>query len=248
MGIGSYYRLVGRVDNEESNTSRQGCNCRDLASTSPQQDRYACTTGAIIGFVAGLIIISVMQLTATNTRIKDTSAWSPALGIFDDSDWYLQRFDGSLRASNRFRGPPSEDIDNAWNDILFPEGGLIRLKQDQLDKINASKYAAQYTNGMGGGYIVGVEVLHQLHCVNMLRQATYMEYYLPRMNEWRDGETLRYHLGTLSLFREDVLVTDRILDHCVDMLRQKVRPRNILALLTVLIQLKSSCAILILEL
>ena len=44
-------------------------------------------------------------------------------------------------------------------------------------------------------FAFGIEVFHQLHCVNMLRQATYMDYYLPRNKEWEDQKTLRYHLG-----------------------------------------------------
>ncbi|THC96955.1 hypothetical protein EYZ11_003563 [Aspergillus tanneri] len=132
------------------------------------------------------------------------STWSPALEIYDDT-LSPQRFNGALREGNAYRGPPSQDIDDAWDKILYHGGALVRISRAQLLKINASEYAAEYTQEMGGGYIAGIEVFHQLHCVNMLRKATYMDYYLPRMDEWKDQQTLRYHL-----------------DHCLDMLRQKL--------------------------
>lgn len=152
-----------------------------------------------VGLILG-IILSSLTFVIISTELKDkcvqqVSTWSPALEIFNDQDLTQQRFDGALRDPNKFRGPPSQDIDDAWEEITYPSGGLVRLSKDQLDRINASEYAAEYTEEMGGGYIAGIEVFHQLHCVNMLRQATYMDYYLPRNKEWEDQKTLRYHLG-----------------------------------------------------
>lgn len=47
------------------------------------------------------------------------------------------------------------------------------------------------------GYRVGLEVFHQLHCLNLLRMATYPEYYTKV--EWSDTndkpERVRAHLG-----------------------------------------------------
>lgn len=41
-----------------------------------------------------------------------------------------------------------------------------------------------------------VEALHQLHCLNMLRQATYEDYYRDKPGPWEDSpEILRFHLG-----------------------------------------------------
>lgn len=48
------------------------------------------------------------------------------------------------------------------------------------------------------GYRVGLEVFHQLHCLNLLRMATYPEYYTKLW--WSDTndkpERVRGHLGT----------------------------------------------------
>ncbi|KAH8632062.1 hypothetical protein IG631_13745 [Alternaria alternata] len=51
------------------------------------------------------------------------------------------------------------------------------------------------------GYRVGLEVFHQLHCLNLLRMSTYPDYY-PKL-WWSDTndkpEKVRAHLGKLAL-------------------------------------------------
>lgn len=151
--------------------------------------------GVVVGIALSFIVFMITSIGSKDTCTRKTSVWSPALGVYKDNELSVQRWNGALRDSNKFRGPPSQEIDDAWKEITYPEGGLVRLSKDQLIKINASEYAAEYTEEMGGGYIAGIEALHQLHCVNMLRQATYMDYYLPKNEEWKDRKTLRYHLG-----------------------------------------------------
>jgi hypothetical protein len=44
--------------------------------------------------------------------------------------------------------------------------------------------------------MASVEVLHQLHCLNMLRQASYEDYYKDKAQAWKDSpQTLRWHFG-----------------------------------------------------
>ncbi|KAL2818340.1 hypothetical protein BJX63DRAFT_384022 [Aspergillus granulosus] len=154
-----------------------------------------------LGALLSVAVTSLSSPTESRTRTdcdctRTLSAYSPALEIFSDSDLTTERFNGALRVPNRFRGSPSQEIDDAWDEILYAEGGLVRLTRAEVELVNASEFAAEYTQDLGGGYIAGVEVFHQLHCLNMLRQVTYLDYYAPRKVEWaRDPETWRYHLG-----------------------------------------------------
>ncbi|KAI9372942.1 hypothetical protein BJX61DRAFT_410985 [Aspergillus egyptiacus] len=198
------YKVITRdLDDPEASPNDQE------EPTPPSRLSLSTWCTPLAAFTLGVILTTLVTLSssppATNLCTRTVSAYSPALSIFTDDDLTTQRFNGALRDPNRFRGPPSQSIDDAWDEILYVEGGLVRLSEEEVQKINASEYAAEYTEEMGGGYIAGVEVFHQLHCVNMLRKATYMEYYLPRMEEWADRKTLRFHL-----------------DHCIDMLRQKL--------------------------
>ncbi|POS78536.1 hypothetical protein DHEL01_v203068 [Diaporthe helianthi] len=153
--------------------------------------------GIFIGILLSLLAFStVALLQPKNKCTQKMTAWSPALEIFNDDDWQFQRFNGTLRVPHELSALPSDEIDEKWDKITFANGGLVRLSKDDVHRINASEYAAEYTEEMGGGYMGAFEVFHGLHCLNMLRQASYMDHYLPKKKEWRDDpETLRFHLG-----------------------------------------------------
>lgn len=52
--------------------------------------------------------------------------------------------------------------------------------------------------------MASVEALHLLHCLNMLRQATYEDYYKDKPGPWEDSpQVLRFHLGELAISYEE---------------------------------------------
>lgn len=83
---------------------------------------------------------------------------------------------------------------------LTAAGGVISISDETLRAVNAStEFSVKLAPEIGGGYMASVEVLHQLHCLNMLRQATYEDYYRDKAGPWEDSpQTLRYHLGRPS--------------------------------------------------
>jgi Mycotoxin biosynthesis protein UstYa len=168
-------------------------------------NRRSILVGIVLGFVMSFAVFVITAMEPKDKCTRTMSIWSPALEIYNDNELSIQRFHGALRKPNEFRGPPSQDIDDSWEEITYSQGSLVRLSKAQLDRINASEFAAEYTEEMGGGYIAGIEAFHQLHCLNMLRQATYMDYYLPKNEEWRkDPETMRYHLGQSPKLEQDL--------------------------------------------
>lgn len=76
-------------------------------------------------------------------------------------------------------------------------GGVISISNETLHAVNASAaYSVELAPEIGGGFMASVEALHQLHCLNMLRQATYEDYYRDKPGPWEDSpQVLRYHLG-----------------------------------------------------
>ena len=76
-------------------------------------------------------------------------------------------------------------------------GGVINISEETLHAVNASAPSSvKLAPEIGGGYMASVEALHQLHCLNMLRKATYEDYYQDKPGPWEDSpQTLRYHLG-----------------------------------------------------
>jgi hypothetical protein len=67
-----------------------------------------------------------------------------------------------------------------------------------LEIIDMPKTHLRATNPKTGveGYRVGLEVFHQLHCINLLRQVTYKDYYEPLGGNFAGGkEELQMHTG-----------------------------------------------------
>lgn len=73
--------------------------------------------------------------------------------------------------------------------ITEEELAIIDMPKSHL-KVKHPKTGAE-------GYRVGLEVFHQLHCINMLRQATYKEHYIELGGDFVNGDEpqLRMHLG-----------------------------------------------------
>lgn len=73
------------------------------------------------------------------------------------------------------------------------------------------------------GYRVGLEVFHQLHCINLLRQVTYKDYYVELGNGNFAGgdEELQIHTGQYTETIHYLLLTS--IDHCLEILRMNVQ-------------------------
>ncbi|KAH7069969.1 hypothetical protein BKA63DRAFT_92591 [Paraphoma chrysanthemicola] len=92
-------------------------------------------------------------------------------------------------------GLPSPKIDTAWHHLLEPT--TIRVTASELARSNQSSIELP----VGGGYMAWLGVFHELHCIKMIRQWVYRDYYHPNLTS-DDFEELSIHA-----------------DHCLDILR-----------------------------
>ncbi|KAI9641396.1 hypothetical protein NHQ30_010198 [Ciborinia camelliae] len=100
------------------------------------------------------------------------------------------------------------DVDKAWSAISYDIGDQMILP-DQLDNISMPKTHLKVKDPKTGveGYRVGLEVFHQLHCINLLRQVTYRDWYEDISGEFKEGQKgLQMHT-----------------DHCLEILRMNVQ-------------------------
>ncbi|KAH7109478.1 hypothetical protein B0J11DRAFT_601694 [Dendryphion nanum] len=115
----------------------------------------------------------------------------------------IVRFDGRFWPESKFKGPPTPKRDEAWSELTNHGGGVYKISKETLIAINASEHTVQFPDGT---YAAGFEIVHYLHCLSFLRQATYEDAYKNKASPWTDSEaTVRVHL-----------------DHCIDILRQKL--------------------------
>ncbi|KAF1992928.1 hypothetical protein P154DRAFT_557963 [Amniculicola lignicola CBS 123094] len=101
----------------------------------------------------------------------------------------------------------THETENAWVDIAELPDQMITL--EDFPKLQKPATSLRVTNPKTGetGYRVGLEVFHQLSCLNMIRIATYPDYHLKM--EWSDENDSPEHV------REH-------LDDCIETLRMSL--------------------------
>ncbi|OAQ76521.1 hypothetical protein VFPBJ_08881 [Purpureocillium lilacinum] len=118
-------------------------------------------------------------------------AYSPA---WEAIKWEPRLFESQIEASNSFKGPPRPELDEAWNKLLGPTS--IRVSKETLDRINRTSVPLLD----GSGYMAGLDVYHQLHCLRYVRRYLHKDYY-----NMTEEKNLGQHI-----------------DHCLDNLRQYI--------------------------
>ncbi|KAG1768902.1 hypothetical protein EV702DRAFT_979146, partial [Suillus placidus] len=119
----------------------------------------------------------------------------------------IARFNGTLDFPSIYRGPPSPEIDTAW-DRISRNVGPTRMTREEMLKAGATDLHSKvrYPDKIGGGFMVSLDSAHQMHCVNLLRKASWLEYYESTDRSFQaTPEMVRLHF-----------------DHCIEMIRQSI--------------------------
>jgi hypothetical protein len=99
--------------------------------------------------------------------------------------------------SPKFMGQPRPEMDEAWHDLL--SGTLMRFSAGEMAQANATSLSHK-----DGGYVAGLGVSHNLHCIKRLKQYMHPAYYYP-------------DLATAS--EEEKKELEEHADHCLEALR-----------------------------
>ncbi|KAG1728438.1 hypothetical protein EDB19DRAFT_1746780 [Suillus lakei] len=195
------YSPVDTVDDDEKlldDVQRFGVEPRPKSRTL----RLWLTHGVLI---CTSVLFFTLWMRTPSTYLRDIpSIYSPASVVVEPM---IVRFNGTLDFPSIYRGPPSPEIDAAWNRISR-HVGITRMTHEEMLKAGVTDFRSKvrYPDKIGGGYMVSLEVGHQLHCLNLLRKASWLEYY-----------------GSIDTsFRNTPEVVRQHLDHCLEMTRQNI--------------------------
>lgn len=126
------------------------------------------------------------------------------------------RADGSMHVpvpavdkyGRRFSGPPTEEVDAAWEELIF--GRYVNFRDEEVKWMNRDSGVPDLTftnmtipKQLVPGIYGGPDMLHSLHCVNGLRKHLDMAYY-----EGEPGIPKEYQ--KMHIY------------HCIEQLRQAV--------------------------
>lgn len=115
-------------------------------------------------------------------------------------------------------------VENLVGDQWISRSALAKLEMPETSlRVNHPQTGEE-------GYRVGMEVFHQLHCLNLLRRVTYKEYYEPLGGELSvSREKLQKHTGAIIQFAIVSLLDSNSqsvwqnfgcwIDHCIEVLR-----------------------------
>ncbi|KAK3351077.1 hypothetical protein B0H65DRAFT_567985 [Neurospora tetraspora] len=136
----------------------------------------------------------------TDYVVKDTpEVFSPAIKA---TEWKEVVFHNNFEDKTRWQGPPNDEVDKAWRD-LYIDIGVIKIPKEDAEKLPNQTLPIP---GEEDGYIVGLEVYHQLHCLDLIRKHFYPERY-GGDRDMTEQQRKEYWIH---------------LEHCIDNLRQTI--------------------------
>ncbi|KAI3554526.1 hypothetical protein CABS03_07788 [Colletotrichum abscissum] len=165
------------------------------------------------GWLLSVILLGILAFRDGNLREDDcfveTSAFSPLMEHIPHR-FVQARTNGSLEYPSKFRGRPSQELDENWDRISIFRPLDIPVSNEEYNKFGESlQTAVRSQTHPDSGFFVQPEFSHQLHCVSLLRKAIYynIDYYRETGFDFRgnDEQMIQTHI-----------------DHCIEILRQFV--------------------------
>ncbi|KAM7200790.1 protein of unknown function (DUF3328) domain containing protein [Rhypophila sp. PSN 637] len=146
----------------------------------------------------GLFIVSVVCLGVSYRQSRQSYTWhleqtigySPFLERLDLGEGVPRLEENELfdrpSAYKIYRGPPSKEVDDAWEAIS--EVGVVLISGDEVRKVgkNTSKTVKAPPHwGYGDdAYLAQVDGQHRIHCLNVLRKwMHYDHYFKPKLGD-----------------------------------------------------------------
>ncbi|KAI1126941.1 hypothetical protein F5Y10DRAFT_293286 [Nemania abortiva] len=128
--------------------------------------------------------------------------YSPA---FEAVEYYDTQWQNDFDEKDEYRGPPTLERDRAWLN-LWSMGDIV-IKKNELSHLNKTwEESRRFYLPSIDGIAANLEVFHQLHCLDMIRRYTYLDWYteetMPDDMKNTPAEDMREHI-----------------DHCVTTLR-----------------------------
>ncbi|KAI1188576.1 hypothetical protein F5B17DRAFT_451587 [Nemania serpens] len=172
---------------------------------------------ALISSIAVLFFLStvVLLFAFISKRPTDqqcgsqTTLWSPANEAIE---YEIVEPQNPFAHPSPYRGPPTPELEEAWDALWF--FGAFRFPEDKLPQINRTvdlgnnRTLKPWHDGKGG-YHGQLEVYHQIHCLNLIRQYTWRDWY------FRHPDRVRMSGDMLASDVEARMHAD----HCIEALR-----------------------------
>ncbi|KAG1891070.1 hypothetical protein F4604DRAFT_1704100 [Suillus subluteus] len=204
------YSPVDEVDDEDAKLLHRGTDTRPHSKSRLLHVSLWLIHGVLISVT--LLFFTLWARAPSKDAIL---LYSPANEAIESKG--IVRFNGSWDHRSVYRGSPSPHLEAAWGRVAI-DGRLFDMTLEQLLRTGEepAPSKARYPEEYGGNYLATVEVIHQLHCINMVRQSSWGDHYLAHDLDFvQSPDKWRIHL-----------------DHCVEILRQIIMCRSDVTIVT----------------
>ncbi|KAF2205646.1 hypothetical protein GQ43DRAFT_436871 [Delitschia confertaspora ATCC 74209] len=129
---------------------------------------------------------------------KHTAPYTPAQTVVEYKMMPAREYAHSIYSAN-----PSPEVDKAWNDLVSPihfnaTKEELRLANDDPD--NTVRF-------FEGGYLGGIGVYHQLHCLRRLYWNLNEEYYFPNRTSAKRTREIGHAVHCLEVILQNLMCT-----------------------------------------
>ncbi|KAF3919606.1 hypothetical protein ABW20_dc0103818 [Dactylellina cionopaga] len=169
--------------------------------------RIAATRKSIKAFIFAqtvviiiLIVLSAVLLSKRYTdhsNIEEDEIFSPAQHVVRPKLVNFQR--GFSLEGTKYQGPPTDERNAAWDELY--NSAMVKIPRSSAKKMINRTLPVP---GQPGYYAVGIEVFHQLHCLNYLRRYIWASSLPESAGQGLERKTLQH------------------MDHCIDTIRQSL--------------------------
>lgn len=205
------YSLVDGADDEDAKLLHSGAETRPHSKSRFLHVSLWLIHGVLI-FIT--LLFFMLWAWAPSSR-DDIFLYSPANEAIESKG--IVRLNGSWDRQSVYRGSPSPDLEVAWDRVSL-DARLMDMTLEQLLKTGEEPAPSMttYTQEYGGNYMATIEVIHQLHCINMVRQSSWGDHYTANDPDFLNSPgAWRIHL-----------------DHCIEILRQVIMCRSDVTMVT----------------
>ncbi|CRG85573.1 hypothetical protein PISL3812_02620 [Talaromyces islandicus] len=134
-----------------------------------------------LNFILAILLYSKFHASSFQTEwsaaVADTDcvrrlvAYTPAL---DSIEYFATNLRDAYRSNDQYLGPPTKEREQMWQDLWLHEAIMVETwAMPLLNRINLDPYE-KVEGELGDGYNALLQVHHQLGCLDILRQYTWL--------------------------------------------------------------------------
>ncbi|KAI0965424.1 tat pathway signal sequence [Xylaria arbuscula] len=172
------YTPVSESDSyTEDDFQHNGCLSCQLLARKRREAKIWLSLGVSSLLISVFLLIAAWMHTPSQMQCsKVVSPWSSA---WEAVEFFEDELTNYFNHSSLYRGPPTPERERAWDELWHYQG--IPISNTGIKELNKSN-KAEYIEAVGSDqndptYVGIVEVFHQLHCLNLIRQYTWFDHY-----------------------------------------------------------------------